>query len=300
MQPPNPEIGILLLGLTVASVLLSLFDSHQGSPLVGIINRWVRWFLIALGSSYLIVYFGLSTRPLWALCAMAFLLWFLFETAYNWLVISAVSRSDIPLFPRFRQNTEGDEWPAEARFLKIREWLRKNNFRKRQSLKADLMEGVELRSSVYDSGDGQIRLQLLFVPLKNGNLSACFIFSSALETDRRLITDNVFMPFGGFYPEQWELVRRPLARSLSGLCRLHRRRLEREPDVVEPWESPLEPLEDLNEQQRILEKINTDMGFLLPRYLQEEHGKITPTGRFRIWMELWLLNYFGKTVSTKS
>lgn len=300
METPNPEIGILLLGLAVISVLLSLLDSHQGSPLVGIINRWIRWFLISLGAGYAMTYFGLSSRPLWALCTMAFLLWFLLETAYNWLVISAVSRSDIPLFPRFRANTEGDEWPAEPRFLKIREWLRKNGFRKRQSLKADLMEGVELRSSVYDSGDGEVRLQLLFVPLKNGNLSACFIFSSALDAGRRLITDNVFMPFGGFYPEKWELDRRPLARSLAGLYRLHRRRLERESDGIETWEAPPEPLDDLNEQQRILEKVNTDMGFLLPRYLQEEHGKITSTGRFRIWLELWLLNYLGKTVSTKA
>lgn len=300
MESPPSWIGLLILGLAVAVVLLSTLDSQQGSPLFGIWYRWTRWFLIALGTAYLISSLGWSTRPFWALAIMAFLGWFLFETGYNWLMIKAVSRSDIPLFPRFRVNTTGDEWPAQTRYLKIREWLRKNGFQKQQSLKADLYEGVELRSSVYDSKDKTVRLQLLFFPQRGGSLAACSIFSSVTRSGKRFITDNVFMPFGGFYPEDWHLVRRPLARSLGGLYGLHQKRIHRESEEVVAWEEADEPLNDLNEQQRILEKVNTDLGFLLPRYLQEEHGKITSSGRFRVWLELWLLNYLGRTVSTKS
>jgi len=300
MESPLSWIGILILGLAVLAVLLSLLDSQQGSPLLGIGYRWTRWFLIALGSAYLISSLEWSGRPLWALASMSFLSWFLLETGYNWLMIKAVSRSNIPLFPRFRANTTGDEWPAQTRFLKIREWLRKNGFQKRQSLKADLFEGVELRSSVYDNKDKTVRLQLLFIPQRSGTLTACSIFSSITRNGTRLITDNVFMPFGGFYPENWHLVRRPLARRLRGLHRLHQKRIQKEPDPIIAWEEGEEPLDDLNEQQRLLEKVNTDLGFLLPRYLQEEHGKITSSGRFRVWLELWLLNYLGRTVSTKS
>jgi len=146
MEESNPFIGYAVLLLALTSIFLSLLYSQGGSPILGVINRWVRWVLFSLGLAYLIQYMEWSGRPFWALSLMAFLGWFLVETGYNWLLIKAISRSDIPLFPRFYVNEEGDEWPAQARYLKIREWLRKNKFKKRQSLKADLIDGVELRS----------------------------------------------------------------------------------------------------------------------------------------------------------
>jgi len=42
-----------------------------------------------------------------------------------------------------------------------------------------------------------------------------------------------------------------------------------------------------------MEMINTQLGYLQPHAEREEYGKITPEGRFRIWKEAWLLNYFG-------
>jgi hypothetical protein len=55
----------------------------------------------------------------------------------------------------------------------------------------------------------------------------------------------------------------------------------------------LEPLGDLNQQQREVERINTELGFLLPHAEREENGKISHEGRYRVWKEVWLLNYFG-------
>ena len=39
------------------------------------------------------------------------------------------------------------------------------------------------------------------------------------------------------------------------------------------------------------------MGFLFPMNLRDEYGKITWEGRYRVWKEIWLLNYFGKAFS---
>lgn len=300
MEENASSLGMMVLLLAALTVLFSLWSSRDGSPVLAILNRWLRWLLIAVGLAFTVHYFGWSARPFWALALMAFLGWFLLETAYNWLLIQAISRSDIPLFPEFRRNEAGDEWPAESRYLRMRDWLRRHRFRKRQSLKAELFAGSELRSTIYDSDDGAIRLQVLFVPRREGTLSACAVFSSVLEDGRRLVSDNIFMPFGGFYPENWHLARHPLQRSLNRLYKLHRRRLERESTPCVSWSREEEPLEDLNEQQKMLEKVNTDMGFLFPRYLREEHGKFTQSGRYRVWLEIWLLSYFGKTVSTRS
>ena len=48
-----------------------------------------------------------------------------------------------------------------------------------------------------------------------------------------------------------------------------------------------------------MEQINTELGFLLPHAEREEFGKITPEGRFRIWKEAWLLDYFGLSTRYK-
>jgi hypothetical protein len=49
----------------------------------------------------------------------------------------------------------------------------------------------------------------------------------------------------------------------------------------------------LNQQQRVIERTNTELGFLLPRSQHEEHGVLTWEGRYRVWKEAWLLSYFG-------
>jgi hypothetical protein len=286
-------VGLLIMMLAIISIGLGFAHVERGSPVLAILNRWLRWILFSLAVGYLLQELEWSGRPFWALSLIAFLVWFLLETGYNWLAINALSRSEIPLFPRFEKNVDGDEWPAQPRYLKVREWLRSEGFRRRDSLKASLMEEMELRSSIYENKDQTIRLQVLFIPQRKSNLSACYIFSSPTGEEGRIITDNIFIPFGGFYPERWKISRRPLTRSPKSLLKAHQQRLRKSPDPVLPWPERIDPIEDLNDQQRILEKTNTDLGFLLPRYLHEEHGKITPAGRYRVWKEIWLLNYLG-------
>ena len=57
------------------------------------------------------------------------------------------------------------------------------------------------------------------------------------------------------------------------------------------WEET--PLEDANEQQRIIEKTNVDKGILFAKHLRERNGTFTSEGRYRMWLELWWLKYFG-------
>ena len=170
-----------------------------------------------------------------------------------------------------------------------------SGFKRLSALKAELVAETYLRASVYESGDGLLRLQVLFIPKQRGGNYTCFTLTSHGAEGRRLITDNLFLPFGGFYPENWEMERRPLIGSLPRLVRLHARRLDR--SSLEPQPCEADPLEEINEQQRILERLNLETGFLLPRQRQEEEGKISSEGRYRLWKEMWLLAYFGKSVA---
>jgi len=280
-----------MLWLSLAVCLIFYLHRYSTSPIVAIFNRWLRWITISLGLAYITYLLELTTRPFWVLAVCGFLTWFLLETIYNWLAIAALSKSPIPLFPKFEKNESGDEWPAQKHFIGLREWLREEGFQRVMALRAEIVESIVLRLSVYQNADKTIRLQIMFLPHRSGNVSVCHILSSQARDGIRVITDNYFLPFGGFYPESWQIDRNPWTRSVSKLLQRHKQRLQTSNEKFLPWEE--DPLIEMNDQQRILERINTDLGFLFPRHLHEDYGKITSQGRYRFWKEIWLLNYFG-------
>jgi hypothetical protein len=282
----------LLLGPAVALLLLLFYvNLRLASPVVAIAIRWLRWVLFSLFAADTALRFDWIDRPFWAVAAGMFLAWFLLESVYNWLRVSAISLSPLPLFPKFVANTSGDEWPTQQRLLRVRDWLRREGFSQVQALKAEVGGGIWLRVSVYHNAARTIRLQVAFLPQDNGALTVCYSLTSRTADDRRFITDNFFLPFGGFYPENWTVDRHPWRRSLPRLLARHEKHLARAGATPVAWET--DPLEDLNQQQFLMEQVNTELGFLLPHREREEHGKITPEGRFRVWREAWQLDYLG-------
>jgi hypothetical protein len=237
---------------------------------------------------------GWTDRPYVVVVVAFFLLWFLLETLYNWLAIQALSVSPLPLFPKFTINNSGEEWPTHPRLLKIRNWLRENGFKQVQALKAEVGPSIYLRVSIYQDVEAKIRCQITFFPQANGSLSVCYSLSTNTVSGCRYVTDNLYLPFAGFYPENWLVERSPWRRSLEKLVIAHRERLSQANAIATPWTT--DPLNDLNHQQRELEQINTELGFLFPHGEREEHGKISHEGRYRVWKEYWLLSYFGCSV----
>ncbi|WP_269539480.1 hypothetical protein [Cerasicoccus fimbriatus] len=285
----------IVFGLLILSLGISLANNHWQSPVLSILNRWLRWLLFAFTVAAAAREFGWSERPFWVLAAVSFLGWFLLETLYNWLEVCAVSKGPIPLFPRFRKNSEGDEWPADKRFILLRDWLRSTGFKKMDSLKAELIKDFVIRSSIYQDEQGLVRLQVMFFPNGVNSHQVCYVLTTKTREGERVITSNLTMPFGGFYPEKWFIVRKPLMRKLDKLLRYHRRRLLREGVNVEMWEDD-DSLDDMNRQQTSLEIANLQSGYLLPHEFQEEHGRLSFEGRYRLWKEHWMINYLGRTV----
>lgn len=295
MESDLPHVAVYLTAaFGTAAVLLSYSAFRSGSPITAIFSRWCRWIFLANIFGMVAVSLG-ADRPFWVMGLCGFLFWMLLETTYNWMAIAAISRSELPLFPRFRENTSGDEWPADPKFIDLRDYLRKQGYEKQIALKAQIEGTTIMRNTVYDSADGWIRLQVLFIPNPSGSQSVCFIASSATEDGVRIITDNIFTPYGGFYPETWQLERKPWVRGLPKVLERHKRRIEPVKDTLKVGGK--NPLSDINEQQIVLEQVNTENGFLVPYPRQEEEGKITNEGRYRVWKELWLLNYFGRPSS---
>jgi hypothetical protein len=283
----------LIIALMVASLALMQINLRLASPILSIVDRWLRWFVISLGTAQLVREFGWIDRPFWALSLAFFLMWALCETLYNWVAITAHSLSPMPLFPRYAVNTSGEEWPVQPRLLRIREWLRTQGFRQVQALKAEIGPGVYLRVSVYQDASANVRIQVMFIPQASGAISVCFAVTSMTADDCRYLTDNLYIPFGGFYPENWFVERAPWRRSLPGLLARHKARLAKAGAVTVPFVG--EPLADLNSVQHELDQLNTELGFLYPHAEREDLGKFTQEGRYRVWKEIWMLNYLGRS-----
>lgn len=287
-----PEtLSLFLAPLVLVLLLLFYINLRVASPVLAIPIRWLRWILFALFIAQTNEQLELVDRQFWVVTFAVFMLWFLLESAFNWMKVSAISLSPMPLFPRYVVNSSGDEWPTQKRLLKVRDWLRDSQFEHEQALKAELGGGIWLRTSVYHNHDNTIRLHVLFVPQENGAITACYSLATLATHSRRYVTDNLYIPFGGFYPESWYVERSPWRRNLAGLVARHRARVEQSGETAVTWETS--PFNDINQQQQSMETINTELGYLLPQADREEFGKITPEGRFRIWKEAWLLDYLG-------
>ncbi len=286
------EISYLILGAIVISLVLAQTNQRVGSPLLAIFDRWLRWLVFAFGGAQVCIDFQLIDRPFWVLVMFFFLLWFLGETLLSWLSIHALSVSPLPLFPRYALNQGGDEWPTQPRALQVRDWLRQNGFKQVQAMKAEIGGGIYLRVSVYQNLDATIRVQVTFIPQASGTLTLCFALTSITADGRRFVTDNLYVPFAGFYPEHWFVERSPLCRTLPRLLARHRDRLTVANEIAVPF--TVDPLTDLNVTQGELDRLNTEMGFLHTHQDREDLGKITHEGRYRVWKEIWTLNYLGR------
>lgn len=282
---------LILIAVLVSLVLMQV-NSRVASPVLAIADRWLRWIVFALVGAYICRHFELIDRPFWALAVAFFIVWFLCETLYTWLAISALSVSPLPLFPRYVVNSSGEEWPIQQRWLKLREWLRGHGFRQTEALKAEIGGGAYLRVSIYQNEDATIRVQITFIPQASEAISVCCSVTSLTEDGSRYMTDNMYIPFGGFYPENWFVERAPWRRSLPRLIARHRARMAAAGAVAVPF--AVDPVADLNNSQHELDSLNTELGFLNPHAQREDLGKITHEGRYRVWKEIWTLNYLGR------
>lgn len=288
------QIQALLLPAVILFIALHYGNSHWHSPRVALFSRWLNWGLCALLPAHLMVLLGFSQKPFELLVMICFLGWFLLESMYTWVWIRLLSFSTLTMFPLYQVTKDGGYWPNQKRFIQIKRWIREQQFAEKQLLRAVFHKAMKVRSVVYEDPGAKTRLQVLFFPSRRGGVPVYFSFYSKTKAGKYIVTDNIKVPYGGYYPIYWRLDRKPLIRSPQKLFKHHKRRLEVMGEEGVAWEGSV--IDEMNEQQRQLALANSKQGFLQPKYLHESAGKLSFDGRYRLWKEAWLLKYFGKTV----
>ena len=95
--------------------------------------------------------------------------------------------------------------------------MRAQGFKQVQSLKAEIGGGIYLRGSVYQDEAARVRVQVTFLPQATGMVSVCYSLVSLTGDGTSYVTDNFYIPFAGFYPENWFVERFPWRRALTSL-----------------------------------------------------------------------------------
>lgn len=290
------EMDINQATLTIFSVLGIVFVAFKRkfphNSVLKILNRWFLWIFFSIFIAQIAIALGCTSRPWGIIFMMAFLSWFIFETMYAWFAIGLINRSQIPLFPRFKVSHNNQKWPNQKDMILVRDWLREHRFTSIGTFQAQLIEDFKIYTRFFEDETRKIRFQAIFIPKQKGEIVAFLCFLSQAKSGVRYVTDNISLPYGGFYPQNLKVVRKPLMQSVEKLYKLHESRIQGDASII-PWGAEDEVLCDVNEQQSMTEQFNIQRKFVYPRHLQEKYGIITQDGRFRIWVEIWLLNYLG-------
>ncbi len=282
--------GWLTVGLAVAFFASSAALRRGPVFALVLLNRWLRWLLFGFGLALLMRETGLSERPYWALAPALLLVWILLESIQTWLAVRALSLSEIAVYPSYRESNEEVRWPVAKSFLRIKEDLRALGFCVEKNLSADLGAGLTMRSFLGFDEKHHVRLQVIFAPRASGAPAVFTVFTSACG-EKRWVTDNVWLPFGGVFPRDWSVERRPFQTSVRALYRRHLLNLEKWKADPAPFEGDL--VDVLNAEQETLDRAATETGLLVPRRERPEFGKLTGDGRYHVWKQILLLNYLG-------
>lgn len=282
--------------LAVATVCSLLLYKLCSLPIFRLMTHWLRWLTFAFFVSWILKSGFGSTRPDWLHFVTGLAIWFIVETLVYRISIQVLNLSEMNLFPNYSEDHADNLWPIHSRAMRIRKTLLEKGFRSIGTVKAQVHDHLIVRQALYINTDKSIRLSVLFIPDPKNRIHLYFSLYSVSKSGTQYITDNQNMPFGGYYPDHWAVQRYPLCHSLKSLLKEHLSRRKRTDQSWVCLDDESAVVHNLNQCQRELELKNRQMGFLL--YLKSEDGKqISPKGCFRIWTEMWLLAYFGRTVS---
>lgn len=202
--------------------------------------------------------------------------------------------SEMDLFPKYKNDTNENLWPINKEVLKIKDLLSQEGFKEEETLKAEIIAHLVIRQAVFLDEARKVRLNVLFIPNAKNEIKLFYSLFSHKTSGEYLLTDNQNMPFGGYYPDHWTVNRYPISHSLKKLLKKHREAMSESEGEWTEVEGDIRT--KTNRLQWELEKKNREMGFLNEPN-REDKQQISSEGCFRIWIEMWLLAYFGKTLS---
>jgi len=278
------QVYAAIIALFAAMMLVGWINSaFLASPSLWIFRRWLRCAFFSLTIAVFLQYF-LPDRSFTVLVCSGALFYFLAETFLYWAQISAINFAEDVFFARYKETENA--WSAQKRHILLKERILKSGFKKAGSFKANLVEGVDIFMTVFDSDDSLVRMCVAFLPYGSGSIMSTSLTSRT--SDMRIETDSSPVPFGLAYPKRYSVENRFFASDPLRLLKIHRRRIADAP--LEPVDE--QPLRFLNGSLEEIEGENIRRGFINEARDRAEDGYLTSEGKFLFWKDTVRSNYF--------
>ncbi|MDR2576554.1 MAG: hypothetical protein LBC42_00690 [Puniceicoccales bacterium] len=295
MAPQNINLYHEWLGGALFLLSFVVFiDTRSRNVLGSLVLRWIRWGTIGFILACLLKIFSVPQAPFALLLSTGLLLWFLAESAVIWSHVYRCNVAEMPLGARYTVAENRTLWPNSHTWRLGQELLQSAGFEMECLASVDVNNAPFLLCPILISKDRRMRLVMRFSLNPSSRILPSAMLYSIDRSGTVFLTENSCAVFAGYYPTTWNVSRRPLVQSLMKLHALHCRKTKH----ASPMEL-LEPAVDsLNSLQQMLLEENILKNFLLSVqtngkkvfYLAEDAG-------FRIWLEAFLLRYFGRPLS---
>lgn len=278
--------GICIFVLVVNSYI----KNYLHSPRAIILSRWLRWIFTCLGFSLLAKVYWLPLAPLPLIFFTNFTLWFIFESFMIWRQISRFSTLQIPIFPKFAEIESANLFFPNTLRQPLEESLAKLGFSMEKILRTDDPKMPPTICPVFRSENRKIRLLIKLQYILPQQIKTSTTIYSICEDGDVLLTENNPNIYGGYYPKTWHVIRRPLMQNIDKLIKYHQRRIEKK--CLQKLESA--PVDEINSFQDALKTENLRRNFIVSE--NEEKLFLSSNACYRIWLEVWLLTYLGRTI----
>ena len=234
---------------------------------------------------------NLTNTPIVVDIAIVMICIFLFESFRAWYLISQFIKLELPLFPHFQFKSNTIIWPQEESFESLRILLKKQNFQTACGLTTlSANNEICLLSSVFLNTDNNIRLQIIFSPIRFGKNIVSTIATSYTEFGEKIITHNVNLPFGCLIHNDKFIKKFPL-KSSKEILSTHIKRIKNLSKHLLKFDSTA-----------IVDNINDDIKFFKEKCLavgvctkseRSSNPCLSHDGGYALWKNILKISYIG-------
>ncbi len=256
------------------------------SAWLSFIGRWIRCAFFSLAIFVLLRHILPDRHGALLLIGSVVVYFFALSVLY-WIQLSVFNMAD---FSEGRRYVKCDSaWRPEPPLLKLKRILQERGFSQIGAFKASCDNFDMVYATVFQNVGACVRLVVAFVPY--GDIWRCVSSAeSILENGKTIYTEASQLPFGLEYPDNYDAKKVVLKSNPLSLLDMHLARLDSAESVPVPFESGAE--EFINGQNLKIEKYNRKLGLINPPDMEEEYGYLSQDGKYRVWVEMVLVNYF--------
>ena len=223
--------------------------------------------------------------------SIAFLVCFLIQTVFYWIIISLEYDGDSAstMFLKFKESVIS--WSAQKRHIELKSQMEREGFKQSGAFETSLDEDISSAMYLFsfDSTDNLTRMLITFLPIGNASYMMSSV-ESLLKDGTKIITESGCVFTGLLEPTNCDIKQVAFQTNPLKLLKIHKRRLAKK--TIEQIQVEPDILSDINKTVDDSVATNIKYGVINPPSLWNEYGLLTSDGKYRMWSAMIRSYYF--------